>query len=280
METQLRASRWQKVPVAGAWGALVVLAYFAPWFFSSFLYENWTPSLAYHWVFIIAATAALLAAAVAVTWSQCQVRLIRILAVTTFIYVVWRLAIPWVFWLSKLPLTPEGQYWVYKGPGSGSLGLLPSAIVILVAGRFVFGLSLREQWNGRLSLTLRDLWYGGSVGVAMSLLALICAALAGGGRLAWEPNWAQNGVNLFSNLYEEILVRSLLLQIVRREAGAWVAMFWTGLVFGSMHGLTWLALSFALVTWIIAWVVLKAGSLWAGWVFHQVIDVIVDSTLH
>jgi membrane protease YdiL (CAAX protease family) len=62
------------------------------------------------------------------------------------------------------------------------------------------------------------------------------------------------------------------LQVARRAGGNGFAMIWTGLVFGSMHGLTWLALGFALVTWIIAWVVLRAGSLWAGWVFHQTID--------
>jgi membrane protease YdiL (CAAX protease family) len=62
-------------------------------------------------------------------------------------------------------------------------------------------------------------------------------------------------------------------------------MIWTGLVFGTMHfnytmnGL-WFALGVATITWIFAWVVLRAGSLWAGWVVHQVLDVIVDSFLH
>jgi hypothetical protein len=57
-------------------------------------------------------------------------------------------------------------------------------------------------------------------------------------------------------------------------------MIWTGLVFGSMHGVNWLALGLATVTWVIAWVVLRAGSLWAGWVFPQIIDVLVDSMMH
>jgi membrane protease YdiL (CAAX protease family) len=153
-------------------------------------------------------------------------------------------------------------------------------LAILLIGWFVYGMSIREQWNGRLSFALRDLWYGGSVGVAVAAFVLGGALLKGSGRVAWEPNWAQNGVNVFSNLYEEVLARSLLLQVVRRQAGNWFGMLWTGLIFGSMHGVSWLALGFALVTWIIAWIVLRAGSLWAGWVFHQVIDVLVDSSLH
>ena len=89
-----------------------------------------------------------------------------------------------------------------------------------------------------------------------------------------------HGVNAFSNLYEEILARGLLLQVARRAGGNAFAMVWTGLIFGSMHGLTWMALGFAIITWIIAWVVLRAGSLWAGWGFHQAIDMIVDSLVH
>jgi membrane protease YdiL (CAAX protease family) len=205
---------------------------------------------------------------------------VRVLAATAFVYVSWRLAILWINWLSTLSLTSYQAYWVYGGPGSGAIGLLPSAVMVLLGGRFLFGMSVREQWNGRLAFAWRDLLYGGSVGIATSAFALASAALTGAGRLAWEPNWSSHGVNVFSNLYEEILVRSLLLQVARRECGNWFAMIWTGMIFGSMHGLTWLALSFAIVTWIIAWVVLRAGSLWAGWVFHQVIDVTVDSWLH
>jgi membrane protease YdiL (CAAX protease family) len=279
MGTQLYPSRWQNAALAGAWAAVTVLVYFSPWFFSPYLFEGWKHSLTPSWIFAIAAGAAFLTATFAVALPRYQVPVIRVLMVTAFVYLTWRLAIFWIAWLARLPLTPDQRYWVYQGPGSGVLGLVPTVAAILLGGRLLFGMSLREQWNGRLSFAMRDLVYGGSVGVAMSAFALGCAALAGAS-LAWAPNWAGHGVNLFSNLYEEVMARGLLLQVARRQGGDWFAMAWTGIVFGSMHGITWMALGFALVTWIIAWVVLRAGSLWAGWVFHQIIDVIVDSFLH
>jgi membrane protease YdiL (CAAX protease family) len=280
MGARIEDSRGKSVALAGAMGAAIVLAYFSSSFYRAYLFAVREPFITRPMILVIAATAALLAATVALAWPQLRGRLLRILAVTALVYLVWQAATLWEFCLSRLPLTPAQKYWVYRGPGLGSLGLLPSAVALLLAGRFLFGMSLREQWNGRLSFALRDLWYGGGVAVAMSAVVLGGALLAGSGRVAWEPNWAQNGVNVFSNLYEEVLARSLLLQVARRQAGNGFAMFWTGLVFGSMHGISWLALGFALVTWIIAWVVLRAGSLWAGWVFHQAIDVLVDSLLH
>jgi hypothetical protein len=146
-------------------------------------------------------------------------------------------------------------------------------------------MSLREQWGGRLRFSLRDLRYGGSVGLGLCAATLAVVALTGAGRLAWEPNWAGHGVNAFSNLYEEILTRGLLLQLVCREVGRKFALFWTALVFGTMHiSHTTVSLLFALgvaaTTWMLAWAVLKARSLWAGWVAHQVVDVVVDSFLH
>jgi membrane protease YdiL (CAAX protease family) len=280
MGIETRVSRWPGAALAGAWGAIVALVYFSPWFFSPYLIEGWK-----HWlkpgpIFGITAVAALLVAAFAAAFPRSITPLIRVLAATAFIYLVWRMAIPWVVYLSKLSLTPRQHYWVSQGPGSGALGLVPTSIAVLLGGRFLFGMSAREQWNGRLSFAMRDVVYGGTVGVAMSAVALASVILTGAGRVYWDPNWDGHGVNVFSNLYEEILARSLLLQVARRAGGNWFAMIWTGLVFGSMHGISWMALGFALSTWVIAWVVLRAGSLWAGWVFHQTIDVIVDSYLH
>src|SRR5262249_1045181 len=144
---------------------------------------------------------------------------VRVLAAAAFVYLSWRLAILWINWLSTLPLSPSQEYWLYKGPGEGAVGILPSAVLVPLGGRFLFGMPLRRQCNGRLAFAWRDLLYGGGVGIALSALALACAALAGAGRLAWEPNWSGHGVNVFSNLYEENLARGLLLQVARRGGG-------------------------------------------------------------
>jgi membrane protease YdiL (CAAX protease family) len=274
-ESQMRAGVWQNVALAAAAGATVVLVYFSP-----FLLEQSKFPLSNTLVFGLAAAGAAIAAALASVLPNYRVAVVRVLAATAFVYASWRLGIVWVEWLSRLSLSPAAAYWVYKGPGEGVIGSMPSAAIVLIGGRFLFDMSIRQQWNGRLSIAWPDLLYGGTVGIAMSAIAIASFALLGAGRVAWEPNWSSHGVNVFSNLYEEILARGLLLQVARRGGGNWFAMIWTGLIFGSMHGLTWIALAFALVTWIIAWVVLRAGSLWSGWVFHQVIDVIVDSWLH
>jgi membrane protease YdiL (CAAX protease family) len=272
---QSRASRWGGAALAGALSALVVSIYFSPWYF----YPNPKHWLTANLFLSIAGTAAGLGAGFTAIRPRYRAPLVRVLTITAFIYLTWRLAIPWLNWLSALPLTTDQHYWVSKGPGGGVLGLLPTTLAVLVGGYFLFGVPLREQWNGRLRFALRDIIIGGGVGVGASVLTLACAALAGPG-VYWAPNWAGHGVNVFSNLYEEVLARGVLLQVARRAGGNWFGMIWTGLVFGSMHGVNWLALGFAVVTWIIAWVVLRAGSLWAGWVFHQTIDVLVDSFLH
>jgi membrane protease YdiL (CAAX protease family) len=275
------AFRLQNVALAGALGAGAVLLCYANVFLGPYFFENYRPNPAPGLLLAMAGMAAILAAVVAVAWPQRQASLLRVLAVTAFIYLTLRpIGLPWGVWLSGLPLTPTQQYWVVRGPGGGVLGNLPATVIVLLGGRFLFGLSVREQWNGRLRIAVRDLLYGGGAAVLVSGLALVGAAATGNGRVFWEPSWDQNGVNLVSNLYEEVLARGLLLQIARREGGKWFAILWTGLVFGTMHAFGLATLAMAIGGWILAWVVLRAGSLWAGWVMHQGVDVIVDSCLH
>jgi membrane protease YdiL (CAAX protease family) len=285
MGRQMRVSLNSKVAVAGSWGASSVLAYCANLFFSPYIVEGWTAPLSYGWVFGMAPTGAAIGAAVAVAWPNHQTALVQILSATAFTFWMWRLAIPWSAWLSRLPLTAAQHYWVSAGPGEGTLGILLGVVAVLFGGRWLFGMSVQEQWSGRLRFSLRDLRYGGSIGLGLCVATLACVALTGAGRLAFEPNWAGHGVNVFSNLYEEIVTRGLLLQVALRGGGRRFAMIWTGLVFGTMHiRYTMNGLLFALVvaatTWLFAWAIPKARSLWAGWLAHQVGDPVVDSLLH
>jgi membrane protease YdiL (CAAX protease family) len=274
-------SRWQATLLAGGLAAGGVLACFANVFLTPYFFPTIRPSPPEEWVLVFAGAAAAVAVAFALAWPQYQTSLLRILAVTAFVYLASKpLGIPWGAWLSALPLTNDQRYWVVRGPGGGVLGLVPTVAVVLLGGYFLFGMSLREQWNGRLTPAVRDLLYGGGAAVVVSALTLAGAAATGNGRVAWEPNWAQNGVNLFSNLYEEILVRGLLLQVARREGGKLFAIIWTGIVFGTMHQFGIPVAVMAVGGWILAWVVLRAGSLWGGWVMHQGVDVIVDSCMH
>jgi membrane protease YdiL (CAAX protease family) len=274
-------SRFWNVALAAALAAACVLLCFADVFFGPYLSKNFRPNPPTRWVFALAAAAAILAGTVAILWPRCQASLVRVLAVTAFIYLIFRpLAMPWSFWLTTFPLTPAQQFWLVRGPGGAICGLLPSVVAVLLGGRYLFGMTLREQWSGRLRPTLRDLIYGGTGALTLSALFLGGAAATGNGRVAWEPNWAGHGANLFSNLYEELLARGVLLQVTRRIGGNWFDILWTALVFGSMHSFGWFAFGVALTTWILAWAILRAGSLWAGYILHQGLDFFMDSLLH
>jgi membrane protease YdiL (CAAX protease family) len=216
----------------------------------------------------------------AIAWPAGRAPLTRALGASACVFLALRLAYPWQVWLARLPLDPGPRYWLVTGPGGGLLGLLPAAVLITLLGRWLFDLSPTAQWAGRLSPSPAVVGWGGAAGIGMAVATLGLALAAGAGTLAWAPHWAGHGVNLFSNLYEEILARGLLLQVVARHWGRRAAILWTGAVFGLMHGLGGQALVIGLVSWSLAWAVLRAGSLWGGWVAHQVADVLVDSLLH
>lgn len=57
----------------------------------------------------------------------------------------------------------------------------------------------------------RDWLHGVPVAIANAALVLGLVAVVGGALVAWEPNWAEDGVNVFSNLHEEVISRGLLL---------------------------------------------------------------------
>jgi membrane protease YdiL (CAAX protease family) len=273
--------RWLRAALAGALGGVCVLLCFADVFFGPYLWNRYCPNPPVAYVLAMAGGAATLALAAALAWPGRQRELIRVLAVTAFVYLVFRpVAMPWSQWLMTLGMTPTAQYWLVSGPGGGILGLLPSTIALLLGGRYLFGMSIREQWGGRLTPAVRDLVYGGGIGVLWCAIFLGGLAISGYGRLAWEPNLARDGANLFSNLYEELLARGLLLAVTRKVGGKWFGMLWTSVVFGSMHSFGWFALGIAMTAWVMAWVILKAGSVWAGWVLHQVTDMIMDSWMH
>ncbi|WP_158552546.1 type II CAAX prenyl endopeptidase Rce1 family protein [Spirosoma telluris] len=57
------------------------------------------------------------------------------------------------------------------------------------------------------------------------------------------------------------------------------AVVWTSVVFGLAHGLTEKSVALALGAGLMAWAVLRAKSLWAGWTSHQLTDMVVDTFL-
>lgn len=188
--------------------------------------------------------------------------------------------VPLYTWIRESTQGSALGYWLIEGPGGGLLGQLPAALVMVAAGHWLFGLSWADQTGAKAGLSRLSWRYGVIVGVGISLVTLGLSWATGQGHLAWQFSWAENGVNLFSNLYEEIIARGLLLQVVRVALGDRTAMIWTAVVFGLMHGLGAKAIFIALISWSMAWAVLRSKSLWGGWISHQVSDLIIDSFLH
>jgi hypothetical protein len=169
----------------------------------------------------VAVASGVLATLISVTLPSRRRAALVVLAVTGVMFVIeGGLTLPWVAALRQLPLTEEQRYWAYWGPGGGVVGSLPACAALLAVGTFTFRIPLREQWGGRLRMSARDWLYGGGLAAGLSGIAIAGAWATGAGRVAWEPHWAGHGVNLFSNLYEEVLARSLVLQVHQNVASS------------------------------------------------------------
>ena len=81
---------------------------------NAYLARNYRPTLSHQWILVMVAAAAVAAALIAVVRPRWQDALVGILAVTAFIFLIFRpLAMPWTLWLSTLPLSPTQQYWAF-----------------------------------------------------------------------------------------------------------------------------------------------------------------------
>ncbi len=205
--------------------------------------------------------------------------LVMALAATFLLRVPGFFTQPWGSWLTYLSDNDTVRYWLVSGPGNGALGLLPLTLFVLLVGRWLFGFSLSEQWGGTFSFNRRIWGYGLLVGVGFALLVIGLSLATGEGELQPLFDWNAVGVNLFSNLWEEIIFRGMLLQVIRKHLGVRTAMVWTSVLFGLAHGINPKGFFIALTCWTWAWAVLKSRSLWAGWITHQVSDMLIDNLL-
>ncbi|KAA3665103.1 MAG: CPBP family intramembrane metalloprotease [Chloroflexi bacterium] len=205
--------------------------------------------------------------------------LIFALGATLAVYTVRIVSTPWTYWLQNLPLNPTFQYWVIAGPGGGVFGLFFPAVLSLFVGLWVFRLPISEQWGGIIAFRRQAWLYGIPAAIIIAGLTIGLGLLSGAVEFSPMFDWAKSAVNLFSNLWEEILFRGMLLQVVRKYLGPRTAMIWTGVFFGILHGINPLGIFIALISWIFAWVVLKTRSLWGGWIVHQVSDMLIDNLI-
>lgn len=162
--------------------------------------------------------------------------------------------------------------------GNGLLGLLPLALALLFIGKYLLKMDYSDQWSGTTAYTLASLKYGLMAGLILAAIPLLIVASTG---QKFNPtvDVYRYGINCVTNLYEEIMCRGLLLACCIKYWNRLAAVVWTSVVFGLAHGLTEKSVAIALGAGLMAWAVLKAKSLWAGWTSHQLTDMIVDTFL-
>lgn len=188
------------------------------------------------------------------------------------IQVTRQLVVPWLGFSDKL------NHVLFYDYGNGLLGLLPLALALLLVGKYWLKLDYSAQWSGTTTYTLPSLTYGLIAGILIAAIPLLIVASTGQ-KLSPKVDLYRYGINCITNLYEEIICRGLLLACcVRYWSRGW-AVVWTSVVFGLAHGLTEKSVAIALGAGLMAWAILKAKSLWAGWTSHQLTDMVVDTFL-
>jgi membrane protease YdiL (CAAX protease family) len=86
------------------------------------------------------------------------------------------------------------------------------------------------------------------------------------------------GANLFSNLFEEVIFRGFLLAALAAVFGFWPAAVLSSIAFGAVHSQYPIELQVLVgaggLAW--CWLVRTSKSLWAPYVSHMVLDLVVD----
>lgn len=252
-----------------------ILAMLAVWLYADAVLGIAAPA----WLVAAAAAAAAIAGGVVQRAPELKEPLVRALGATILVLAARDFSLTRTWWLARLDPDQPLTQWLMGPNGRGLLGALPGAVLVLLAARPVFGLSLAELWGGRLSFSQRAWRYGLVAGLGLSAAKAAALWAPGPGETVWSFSWAGFSVCLLTNLSEEMLFRGLLLQVVRKGLGTRVALLWTGLAFGLVHGLTPGSLIEAAASWVLAWAVMEARSLWAGWVARQLSSLLEGALL-
>ena len=124
---------------------------------------------------------------------------------------------------------------------------------------------------------------GVAAGLAALAVTLIVVRLAlPAGAIHWlaPVPWKIAG-NVFSNFYEEFVFRGFVLVALRRVFGFWPAAVLSSAMWAAMHVQFPLALQISIFAIGIGfcWIARRAGSLWAPYIAHEVLDLLADSLI-
>jgi membrane protease YdiL (CAAX protease family) len=158
-----------------------------------------------------------------------------------------------------------------------TLAALVAAVlwVLLARARFLPAMSLRFDFDVAL-------WGIAGGAASLALVVAYFEVFYPPGTLHWiDPNpWSIAG-NVFSNFYEEFLFRGFLLVALTAVLGFWPAAAITAVAFGATHTQYPLDLRamISVVGFMWALVTRQAGSIWAPYITHMVLDVVGDSLI-
>jgi len=190
-------------------------------------------------------------------------------------------------WLARLAGDPSmvgpGRVFCHLFLFSTLTALVSFAVWSLLAARG--WLPRPREWFGPGPRPVATAVHGVIAGVALSaffvgLVAAVSAAgVTTGLRVALSRFDGWDAVaNLFSNFYEEIVYRGLmLLTIVRVSGRPWLGVILSSLVFGLVHtqyGIVMMS-TVAIGGAAMAWVCLRTRSLWSAWAVHMLTDILV-----
>lgn len=120
---------------------------------------------------------------------------------------------------------------------------------------------------------------GALIVIAAMLAFIACTHM---GKIGYVPpkSWSIAG-NLFSNFYEEFIYRGFLLTALAAVFGFWPGAILSSAIFGLSHPQYPLELQAAIATLSIpwAWIRRRTGTLWAPWISHMLMDVVLDSLI-
>ncbi|HTR50741.1 MAG TPA: CPBP family intramembrane glutamic endopeptidase [Kofleriaceae bacterium] len=191
-------------------------------------------------------------------------------------------------------VTPRWEAWLEPsfGPSTGSglflrhlltFSLLTAAVALATWWLFarLGWLASPRAWLGFGPEPRRALAIGAIAGVALSALVVV-VGVALGERVHFHPDgWSMAG-NVFSNYYEEVTYRGLLMQTAWCATGSRIGgVVLSSAVFGwsHMHGSHALfkAIAVAIAGGVFGALAIRTRSLGGAWTAHQVSDMILDS---
>lgn len=193
------------------------------------------------------------------------------------------------FWPNRA-LLGLGMEWLGNPAYEGFAGiflphlLLYSTVTALVSGLLWWALVTAGMLPPpRFGNVKRSLVLGVAGGIAAVVLSLAAVwIVAPAGTIRWiDPNGWKIAGNLFSNFFEEFIFRGFVLVGLQAVAGFWPAAIISAAMWALLHTQfpPLIQGSIFLVGIGFAWLVRSAGSIWAPYVGHEVLDIIGDSLI-